>query len=180
VLQCFNLIGNKLGFNPSIVKTLKHAAIFHDATKVLLGEVDKTRVLDEDEMAIIIDHPYKLYELIEPFDLFTEERSVLLWHHEHYDGNGYPDGLKGDEIPLGARVFAIVDAFVAMTSQRPYNRQFTLEEAVVELATHAGTQFDPALVGVFIDALTESKANEIFDTTVVEAKAKLSQVKFGS
>jgi HD-GYP domain-containing protein (c-di-GMP phosphodiesterase class II) len=180
VIQCFNLIGDKLGFNPSIVKTLQHAAIFHDATKVLLGDVDKSRVLDKDEMALVMDHPYKLHELIAPFDFFAEERSVLLWHHEHFDGNGYPDGLKGDEIPLGARIFAIVDAFVAMTSRRSYNRQFTTEEAVQELATHAGTQFDPVLVGVFIDALKENNTNGISDEMVATAKAKINKVKFGT
>jgi two-component system, cell cycle response regulator len=180
VIQCLNLIGDKLGFNPSIVKTLQHAAIFHDATKVLLGDVDKSRVLDKDEMALVMDHPYKLHELIAPFDFFAEERSVLLWHHEHFDGNGYPDGLKGDEIPLGARIFAIVDAFVAMTSRRSYNRQFTTEEAVQELATHAGTQFDPVLVGVFIDALKENNTNGLSDEVVATAKAKINKVKFGT
>jgi two-component system cell cycle response regulator len=177
VIQCFDLIGGKLGFSPSIVKSLQHAAIFHDATKVLLGDMDKARGLDKDEMTLIMDHPYKLHELIEPFDFFAAERSVLLWHHEHFDGNGYPDGLKGDEIPLGARIFAIVDAFVAMTSRRSYNRQFTAEEAVQELATCAGTQFDPVLVGVFIDALKENDANALSDDIVAAAKATINKAK---
>jgi HD-GYP domain-containing protein (c-di-GMP phosphodiesterase class II) len=175
VIQCFNLIGDKLGFNASIIRTLQHAAIFHDATKVLLGNVDKARGLDDDEMALISDHPHKLHELIEPFNIFVEERSVLLRHHEHFDGNGYPDGLKGDEIPLGARIFAIVDAFVAMTSHRSYKQQFTVEEAVLELATCAGTQFDPVLVGVFIDALKENNTNELSDEMVAAAKAKIKE-----
>jgi two-component system cell cycle response regulator len=158
VVQYFNLIGHKLNFKPSIVKTLKHAAIFHDATKILLGDVDQAEELDEKRAALVFDHPCKLRELIEPFDVFAQERSVLLWHHEHFDGNGYPDGLAGDGIPLRARIFSIVDAFVAMTSQRPYRRQFTHEEAVQELAACAGTQFDPHLVDVFIEALSESDA----------------------
>jgi diguanylate cyclase (GGDEF)-like protein len=180
VIQCFNLVGDKLGFNPSIVKTLQHAAIFHDATKVLLGDVDKTKKLDEGGAALIFGHPSKLRELIEPFDIFAEERSVLLWHHEHYDGNGYPDGLKGAKIPLRARIFAIVDAFVAMTSRRPYRRQFTSEEAVAELVSCAGTQFDPFLVGGFIDALIESDAVELSDDTVAAAKAKIDDLLGGS
>jgi HD-GYP domain-containing protein (c-di-GMP phosphodiesterase class II) len=139
--------------------------------------MDKARGLDKDEMTLIMDHPYKLHELIEPFDFFAAERSVLLWHHEHFDGNGYPDGLKGDEIPLGARIFAIVDAFVAMTSRRSYNRQFTAEEAVQELATCAGTQFDPVLVGVFIDALKENDANALSDDIVAAAKATINKAK---
>jgi diguanylate cyclase (GGDEF)-like protein len=179
VIQCFNLVGDKLGFDPSIVEALKHAAIFHDATKVLLGDVDKAKDLDEGGAALILDHPYKLRELIEPFDVFAEERSVLLWHHEHYDGNGYPDGLKGDEIPLRARIFAIVDAFVAMTSRRPYRRQFTSEEAVEELTACAGTQFDPFLVGAFIDALQESDTIELSDERVAAAKAKIDDILGG-
>jgi HD-GYP domain-containing protein (c-di-GMP phosphodiesterase class II) len=180
VMQCFNLMGDKLGFNPSIVKTLQHAAIFHDATKTLLGEVHKARTLDEDGAALVFNHPFKLHELIEPFDFFTDERSVLLWDHEHYDGNGYPDGLKGEKIPLGARIFAIVDAYVAMTSRRSYRQQFTVEEAVQELAAYAGTQFDPVLVGVFIDALKKSNTVELSNKTVVAAKAKIDEAIGGS
>lgn len=175
VIQCFNLVADKLGFDSSIFETLKHAAIFHDATKVLLGDVDKNKELDEGGAALIFDHPSKLRELIEPFDIFGEERSVLLWHHEHYDGNGYPDGLKGDEIPFRARIFAIVDAFVAMTSRRPYRRQFTSEEAVAELAACAGTQFDPFFVGAFIDALNASDTIELSDEAVAAAKAKIDE-----
>jgi two-component system cell cycle response regulator len=179
VIRCFNLIGDKLNVNPSIVRTLQHAAIFHDATKVLLGDIYETKDLDEGGTARIIDHPCKLHELIEPFDFMAEERMVLLWHHEHYDGSGYPDGLKGDEIPLGARIFAIVDAFVAMTSQRSYRQRLSLEEAVQELAACAGTQFDPVLVGIFIDALEQSSAVELCEETIMIAKAKISQLVGG-
>ena len=67
--------------------------------------------LSEEEMTEIKHQPYMLVELIELFDFFSNEKEVLLYHHEHYDGSGYPEGLKGDEIPLGARIFAIADAF---------------------------------------------------------------------
>jgi two-component system cell cycle response regulator len=157
VMQYLNVFGQKLGFDPSMVKILQYAAILHDATKCLLGGIDTKSALDEGEMAHIIDHPYQLHELIEPFDFFSEERSVLLWHHENWDGSGYPDGLKANEIPLGARIFAIVDAFVAMTSQRPYRRQFSTEEALVEIAAFAGNQFDPNLVGLFMQTVNENR-----------------------
>lgn len=179
VMDYLSLISTKLNFNASIVDSLHHAAVFHDATKALLGNVDKARPLNEDEKAQIITHPYKLHELIEPFDVFAEERSVLLRHHEHYDGNGYPDGLKGDEIPIGARIFAIIDAFVAMTSQRSYRSQYSIEEAVQELTNHAGTQFDPILVETFIDALRECGTVGLSDETVAVVKAKLDGAKSG-
>ena len=127
-------------------------------------------------MSFVYDHPHKLHELIEPFDFLAEERTLLLRHHEHFDGNGYPDGLRGDEIPIFARIFAIVDAFAAMTSRRSYRRQFSPEEAVLELAAHAGTQFDPMLVGVFIDTLRESTAPDISDEKAAAAKAKICAI----
>jgi two-component system cell cycle response regulator len=175
VIKNLGLISKKLGFSPSAVQTLHRAAIFHDATKALLGDVHKAGRLDKSELSFVYDHPHKLYELIEPFDCLSEERTVLLRHHEHYDGNGYPDGLKGDEIPLGARILAIVDAFAAMISQRSYRRQFSTEEAILELAVHAGTQFDPILVGAFIDALKENTSSKISDEKVAAAKAKICE-----
>jgi two-component system cell cycle response regulator len=173
VTQYFKLVGEKLGFNPSMIKTLQNAAIFHDATKFLLGGIDKKRALDEGELSHIIDHPHKLHELIEPFDFFAGERSVLLRHHENWDGSGYPNGLKADEIPFGARIFAIVDAFVAMTSKRLYRRQLTVEEAALELAAFAGSQFDPVLVGVFLEAVKDSDSFELSDETIAAAKARM-------
>jgi HD-GYP domain-containing protein (c-di-GMP phosphodiesterase class II) len=175
VVQYIDLVGKKLGFGPTMVKTLHNAAVFHDATKYLLGDIDQKKALNEGDRAHILDHPYKLHELIEPFDLFPGERSVLLRHHENWDGSGYPDGLKTDDIPLGARIFAIVDAFVAMTSQRSYRPKFTTEEAVLELATHAGTQFDPVLVDAFIDAIKKSTPLELSDETVAAAKSQISK-----
>jgi two-component system, cell cycle response regulator len=174
VIKNLRLLGDKLGFKPAFIQTLHRAAILHDATKSLLGDVDQAGRLDKFELSFIYDHPNKLYELLEPFDFLAEERMVLLRHHEHYDGNGYPDGMKGDEIPLGARILAIVDAYAAMTSQRSYRRQFPIGEACLEMAACSGTQFDPVLLGAFIDALKECTLPKIPDENVAAARARIS------
>ena len=176
VIKNLHLMCAKLGLAPNTIATLHRASIFHDATKILLGEVDKAGCLDESELSLIYDHPYKLHDLMEPFDFLAEERTVLLRHHEHYDGNGYPEGLKGDEIPIGARILAIVDSFAAMTSKRSYRRQFSAEEAVLELAANAGSQFDPILVRKFIEALKENTQLKISDETVAAAKTELFHI----
>ncbi len=78
---------------------------------------------------------------------------IIYHHHEHYDGTGYPAGKAADEIPLGARILAAADAYDAMTSDRPYRKAMSLEEAVQELRVHAGTQFDPEVVGILVSVL---------------------------
>jgi len=78
-------------------------------------------------------------------------KPIIRSHHERWDGNGYPDGLKGEEIPLGARILAIVDAFDAMMSERPYRKSLSLEEVKRELLKNAGKQFDPRLVKIFVN-----------------------------
>lgn len=156
VVHYLDLIGERLHFSPAIIQSLQRAALLHDFTKVLLGNFYQKAQLSADEKAEIENHPFAVTELIEPFDFFADERTVLLWHHENYDGTGYPDGLCGDEIPLGARLFAIVDALVAMTSERPYKKFSSSQDAVRELMAHAGTQFDPALVKVMIEVIKEN------------------------
>jgi HD-GYP domain-containing protein (c-di-GMP phosphodiesterase class II) len=143
------------------------------------GHVDEARHLDERATTCIIGHPHKLHELMAPFDFFAKERSILLRHHENYDGNGYPEGLKGDDIPIGARIFSIVDAFVAMTSPRVYRRRFTDDEAVLELAAYAGTQFDPILVDAFIDTIKESNLFDFSGATIAAAKNKIGELTIG-
>jgi HD-GYP domain-containing protein (c-di-GMP phosphodiesterase class II) len=175
VVQYLDLIGSRLGLPLSNIRTLQRAAALHDCTKVLLsqGVSDQNRLLNDEEMAPIKDHPHILAELFKPFDFFSNERSALLYHHERFDGTGYPEGLKGDQIPLGARVFAIADAIVAMSSDRPYRPKLSGEQLVQELVDNAGTQFDPSLVSVFIDILSENNLLEIPPETLSAARDKM-------
>lgn len=98
-------------------------------------------------------HPTVGAELVGRIVSLRAIRPIVLSHHEYYDGSGYPEGLKGEQIPLGARIIAVADAFEAMTSMRPYRGAMTATEAIGELRTAAGTQFDPKIVERFVDVI---------------------------
>ena len=151
-------MGHKLFLPPSIIETFNRAASMHDTLKSLLLEslINSRKELTGEERTRIEDDPYVLAELTELFDFFSDERSILLCHHENFDGSGYPEGLEGDQIPIGARIFALVDAFVAMTSDRSYREKLTLERASIELEEYAGKQFDPKLVSIFLNIIAEN------------------------
>ena len=159
------LMGHKLLLPPSIIETFNRAASMHDSFKSLMLELVKksTKELTREERARIEDDPYVLAELTGLFDFFSDERSILLCHHENFDGSGYPEGLEGDQIPIGARIFALVDAFVAMTSDRSYKETLTMEKASIELEAYAGKQFDPKLVSIFLNIIAENGELKIED-----------------
>ena len=165
VKRYIKLIGEKLALPPSIIETFKRAANFHDYFKILLRKTlkAKNKVLNKEERVELEDHPYMLSELIESFDFFANEKSILQYHHENFDGTGYPDGLKENEIPLGARIFAMVDAITAMLSGRLHRAKLSPEEMIAELADKAGTQFDPMLVSLFLDIV---ERQELFSVPV--------------
>ncbi len=158
VRHYIDLMGHKLFLPPSIIETFNRAASMHDSFKSLMSEslINSRKKLTDEERTRIEDDPYVLAELTELFDFFSDERSVLLYHHENFDGSGYPEGLEGDQIPMGARIFALVDAFVAMTSDRSYKEKLTIERAAIELEAYAGKQFDPKLVPILLNIIAES------------------------
>ena len=158
VRHYMGLMGEKLHLPPSIIETFDRAAAIHDSFKgLMLGSViNSHKDLTGEERTQIEDYPYIMAELTELFDFFSNERSILLYHHENFDGSGYPEGLKGAQIPIGARIFALVDAFVAMTSHRSYREKFTVERAIRELGEKAGSQFDPKLATLFINMMEET------------------------
>jgi HD-GYP domain-containing protein (c-di-GMP phosphodiesterase class II) len=108
-------------------------------------------------MEVIKRHPLTTVKILEPLQLREEEIAACLYHHEKVNGDGYPKGLKGEDIPLFARIIAIADAYSAMISERPYSRTMTPEEAGAELKANAGTQFDSVLVDAFMAALPQKK-----------------------
>jgi HD-GYP domain-containing protein (c-di-GMP phosphodiesterase class II) len=102
------------------------------------------------------------YYILKGIDIFKDTADIVHSHHERYDGKGYPRGLKGEEIPLGARVFAVVDSYDAMTSSRPYREKAKPQhEALKELRRNAGTQFDPEIVEAFVQIVPETMPDEM-------------------
>jgi HD-GYP domain-containing protein (c-di-GMP phosphodiesterase class II) len=116
-----------------------------------------------------------LSELIELFDFFSNEKSILLYHHENFDGTGYPGGLKENEIPLGARIFTIADAIAAMLTERPYRKKLSPEKIIEELTGNAGKQFDPQLVSQFFDIIEKQKLLPVPVEVLTKAKERLRE-----
>jgi len=175
---CIEQICGKLQLPPNITEIFKRSSSFENCFKVLLKEimVNRSSELTDRERDAIENYPYMLVELTGMFDFFSDERSVLLYHHERYDGTGYPERLQGDQIPIGARIFFMVDSFIAMLSDRPYRKKLPDENVVMELSENAGSQFDPMLVLIFLDVIAENELISVSDEALSEAKNKVKQV----
>jgi putative nucleotidyltransferase with HDIG domain len=148
-------VGAEMGLSESDLKTLELAGLLHDIGKIGIYEtiLDKAARLTEDEVKIMREHPGKGAEILSHVKHFEAMVPIVRGHHESYDGSGYPDGLKGGEIPLMARILAVCDTYDAMTSDRPYRKGRTKDEAIRELRRCSGTQFDSDVVKAFAKAM---------------------------
>jgi len=157
-------MGGELGFSDEKLSHLEQAAMLHDMSKLELPKaiLEKAGPLTDDEWQKIQRHPEVGYEIVRDAPFLQEAVEIILGHHERYDGGGYPHGLSGEEIPLAARIFALADAYDALTSDRPYRKAGAHAVAVREIKGNAGTQFDPRVVEAFLKAdrksLIEDKA----------------------
>jgi HD-GYP domain-containing protein (c-di-GMP phosphodiesterase class II) len=124
----------------------------HDIGKIgiPLDSLNKPQKLTREEYEVFKEHPDKGRRIIEPIEFLREIVPAIFHHHEQYDGSGYPLGLKGEAIPLEARILAVADTYDAMTSDRAYRKALSNEIAIAELKRCAGTQFDPRIVAVFV------------------------------
>ncbi len=150
-------IAKKIGFSKTDIDIVKNTGFLHDIGKVAISDLilQKTSSLTKDEWNIIKKHP-EIGEGLINFSLtFHIEQRAIRHHHERYDGGGYPDGLKGKEIPLLARILTVADSYDAMTSSRPYRKKMSIKETISEIRKNAGTQFDPEIVDVFLKILKE-------------------------
>lgn len=149
------MLAESLGLNESDKNILIYGAYMHDIGKINISKdvLIKKMKLTHDEWEVLKQHPANGVEIIKSVKSLNMIIPLIISHHEKYDGTGYPNNLKGDEIPYLARVLTVIDSFDAMTSNRPYNKRKTYKEAIEELERCSGTHFDPEIVKVFIKAL---------------------------
>ncbi|MBQ7667839.1 MAG: HD domain-containing response regulator [Clostridia bacterium] len=148
-------IGRAMELSDEEIETLKIGGIFHDIGKIGTNDdiLLKNAKLDDAEYAEIKKHPVKGANILSAMSMFKDVVPLVKYHHERYDGRGYPEGLKGDEIPFLARIISVADAFDAMTSDRVYRTKLELSTAIEQLVNGRGTQFDPEIVNVFVKLL---------------------------
>ncbi len=146
-----------LGLSDSQVETLRRAAYLHDIGKIgiPLAILDKPGRLTNEEFEMIKEHPVIGARILEPIEAYADVLSMIYQHHEKYDGNGYPDGLAGEEITLGARIMAVADVYDAVVSDRPYRQGWIEEKAIDMITRESGTHFDPRVVDAFLVAVSQ-------------------------
>jgi len=152
-----------LGVKNADLLHIRHGAALHDIGKVAIPDeiIFKPGPLDHEEWQIMRRHPIYAVELLSPIKYLEKATEIPRWHHEKWDGSGYPDRLGGEEIPLSARLFALVDVYDALTSDRPYRRAWSKQDAVQYIESQSGRHFDPRLVPEFLQLVSTN----IFDAT---------------
>ncbi|MBI5178768.1 MAG: HD domain-containing protein [Nitrospinae bacterium] len=157
------MIGERLGLSKRQVEDVIIAATLHDIGKLGVPDaiLHKPGRLTEDEFSFIKRHVIFGSSALTSIHRFRDVINMVKHHHEAYDGGGYPDGLKGEMIPLGSRIIAVIDAYDAMTSERAYRHSYTPEMAMAILAEGTGRQFDPEVVDIFVKLLKERPVSAV-------------------
>ncbi len=162
-------IAKRMGLSNLMIHKIHLAGLLHDIGKIGVKEsiLNKPGKLTNDEYKHIYDHPVTGAKILTPVLKDKDILSFIRHHHERYDGTGRPDGLKGEEIPLGARILAVADTFDAITSDRPYRKALTVDFALKEIKRCSGSQFDPIVVIHFMDFAEEKLKNVIYIKPVI-------------
>jgi putative nucleotidyltransferase with HDIG domain len=158
VMEYSKSIGQRMKLDKEDIEDLKRSALLHDIGKIGIPDIilkKKTKLTDE-EYAVIKSHPETGAAILKYIKSFKHLVPAVYHHHERFDGDGYPDGIKDTAIPLHARIIAIADTFDAMTSSRSYRSALSFRTALSELERNKGIQFDPDIADIFIEILQES------------------------
>lgn len=163
VTQFAIAIAGELDMSDDEKRHLEYAGYLHDIGKLGISDaiLHKPGKLNDEEWKIMKKHPENGLEILASLKFLPDEKIIIKHHHERYDGRGYPDGLSGEEIPLGSRILAVTDSFDAMNSKRRYRPPIPKEKIISELETGRGTQFDPRIMDIFLDII--KKHDSIFD-----------------
>lgn len=158
IKEISDAVGKKMGLDQNKIEDLKLAASLHDIGKIGISDeiLNKKGPLTEKEYEIIKKHPLTGAYAIRNIVRLKSIYKIILYHHERYDGKGYPFGLKGKEIPLCSRILSVMDAYDAMTSDRPYRKAMPMDEAIKIIKSEKGKQFDPEVVDAFTSYMSQT------------------------
>jgi HD-GYP domain-containing protein (c-di-GMP phosphodiesterase class II) len=153
-------IAKKMNLDEKLIDAIHLAALLKDIGKVGVQQdiLNECRHLETDDLNLIKCHPVNTVQLLKQVNFPWDVESIIIHHHEHYDGNGYPEGLSGRYIPLGSRIIAVADSYVAMTTDRPYRIALSNEDATREIMKKAGSQFDPEVAEIFFAVLQQENS----------------------
>ena len=171
-----SIIGEALHLKKEALQALMKGAFLHDIGKIGISDLIllKKGSFDDNEWKIMKKHPALGVQLIEDITWFDDAKDVILYHHERFDGRGYPEGLKGYEISLNARIFAIIDVFDALLATRPYKKPFSTKKAMQIIKEESGSHFDPKIVEKFL-IFAPDFAKIVRDETDEAIQIKLEQ-----
>lgn len=152
-------LASAAGLPADQVRAIRHGGFLHDIGKIGVDDaiLRKTQPLTATEYDVIKQHPERGAQIVAPMRFARDVAPIILSHHEAWDGGGYPCGLRGEEIPVGARIVAIVDAYDAMTTDRPYRQALSRPRTLQRLRAHAGAQWDPDLTAIFVDLVERNQ-----------------------
>lgn len=162
VMELTLKMANQMGFGPKEIVHLRRGTLLHDIGKIGVpdGILRKPGPLNEDEWLIMRKHPQFAYDMLVPISYLRPALDIPYCHHEKWDGSGYPRSLKGEQIPLAARIFTVVDVWDALTSDRPYRKAWTGSEAIEYIQAEAGKSFDPRVVDLFLKEVVATEWGE--------------------
>ncbi|PKK96631.1 MAG: hypothetical protein CVV58_05385, partial [Tenericutes bacterium HGW-Tenericutes-3] len=146
-------LGKQLNLDEDDINELEMAGMYHDIGKISIPDaiLDKPSKLTDEEYDIMKSHTEVGYSILKAADEYSGLAEHALYHHERWDGKGYPKGLSGEDIPLFSRIICVCDSYEAMTAERPYKNKMDIDQAVAEIKRCAGTQFDPILARLFVE-----------------------------